>query len=275
MSDANKEDAAAAKAKRDRSPAFPFIPLKIAIARLVAFEQMFGRHPTPAKLSGKAWGYKGWTSQSQQTLAALKSFGLIEYKGSGEALEASITDEGRTYLRAQQDSIKKEALKRCALKPKNVALFYNLWGSDRPPDPVCLDHLVLKSGFTEAAAKSFLRVYDETIDYAGLADSDTLHASEIYDEDENVIEAELVVQEPTAGPQGRGAKATAWNYNVGIPDNAREVKFPLTEGDARFIVPESLSKHSVEDLSDFLEVFLKKLRREAGISAKRTEDGSA
>ena len=109
------------KAKRDRSPAFPFIGLKSAIDRLVAFEAYFKRHPAPAKQVGVAWKMKGWTSQAQQTLAALKYFGLLEYQGSGANLTAAISDDGRTYLRAQQDSVKKAVLKRLALKPKNIS----------------------------------------------------------------------------------------------------------------------------------------------------------
>lgn len=168
-----------AKAKRERSPSFPFIPLPAAIKRLGEFEDYFKRHPAPAKHSGKAWGMKGWTSQAQQTLAALKSFGLLEYKGSGDSLEASISEDARTYLRAQQDSIKQEVLKRFALKPKNIAKSFSLWGGDRPPDEVCLDQLVLKQGFTDSAAKLFLQVYDSTIAYAKLSDSDKVEAVDV------------------------------------------------------------------------------------------------
>ncbi|WP_315807313.1 MULTISPECIES: hypothetical protein [unclassified Bradyrhizobium] len=170
MTDTDK--GGAPKAKRDRSPAFPFIPLQVAIKRLTAFEDYFKRHPAPAKQVGLAWGMKGYTSQAQQTMAALKYFGLVEYQGSGDNLTAAISDDARTYLRAQQDSIKKEVLKRLATKPKNIAKYFALWGADRPPDPVCLDQLILKDTFTEPAAKTFLSVYDDTIAFAGLHDSD-------------------------------------------------------------------------------------------------------
>lgn len=175
-----------AKPKRERSPSFPFIPLAGALKRLSEFEEYFKRHPAPAKHSGKAWGMKGWTSQAQQTLAALKSFGLIEYKGSGDNLEASVSEEGRTYLRAQQDSVKQEVLKRVALQPKNIAKYFALWGADRPPAEVCLDQLVLKGGFTESAAKLFLSVYDNTIAFAKLADSDKVSSSPEEGEEEEV-----------------------------------------------------------------------------------------
>lgn len=161
-----------AKPKRERSPSFPFIPLQAVIKRLEEFDAYFKRHPAPAKHTGQAWGMKGWTSQAQQTLAALKSFGLLGYYGSGDTLTASITEDGRTYLRAQQDSVKRDVLKRIAVHPKEIAKYFATWGADRPPDAVCLDELVLKGGFTESAARLFLSVYDNTISYAGLSESD-------------------------------------------------------------------------------------------------------
>ncbi len=174
----------AAKVKRERSPSFPFIPLEAAIKRLQEFETKFGRHPSPAKHTGSAWGMKGWTSQAQQTLAALKAYGLVEYTGSADDLTASISDDGRTYLRAQQEIVKLSVLKRLALKPKVIARYFAEWGADRPPDPICLDRLVLKDGFNEAGARLFLSVYDSTIAFAGLSSSDTVADTDEEGEDE-------------------------------------------------------------------------------------------
>lgn len=160
--------------KRDRSPSFPFVPLSTAVQRLIAFEEYFKRHPAPAKNAGLAWGMKGDSSQAAQTLAALKAFGFVDYEGSGETLQASLTEEARTYLRAQQDSLRAQILRQAALKPKTIATYWHRWSADRPPDPVCLDELVLKASFTQAAAETFLRVYDQTIAFAKLDDSDTV-----------------------------------------------------------------------------------------------------
>lgn len=169
MSDA---PTASQKVKRDRSPSFPFISLKVAVNRLAAFEVYFKRYPAPAKKAGLAWGMKADSSQAAQTLAALKAFGFVEYTGSGNDLQASISESGRTLLRAQQESVKQEILKRAALQPKIIAKYWHVWNADRPQDPICLDDLVLKGAFTEPAAKLFLSVYDDTISFAGLSDSD-------------------------------------------------------------------------------------------------------
>ena len=162
----------------DRSPSFPFIPLQTAVDRLTAFEKHFGRHPTPTDKAGLAWGMKMKSSQADQTLSALRSFGLLAYEGSGTARQAVITEDGRTYLRAQQDSVKANILKQCALRPKMIRKFWTSWGSDRPHEAVALDELTLKNDFSDAGAETFLKVYDATIAYAGLTGSDTVKASE-------------------------------------------------------------------------------------------------
>lgn len=170
------------KKTKERSPSFPFIPLEDAIGRLKDFEVKFGRHPAPASKAGLAWGMKDGSSQAFQTLAALKAFGLLEYEGSAKDRKALISDTGRNYLRAQQDSIKKKILQEIALKPTQIAKFWGVWGRQRPPDPVCLDMLILENAFTEGAAQTFLKVYDQTLEFAELRDGE--HKEELQQSDE-------------------------------------------------------------------------------------------
>lgn len=180
------EPVTAPKAPKDRSPSYPFISLKTAIDRLVSFDATFGRHPSPASKVGLAWKMKEASSQAAQTLAALKSFGLVDYQGAASDRIASISDDGRTYLRAQQESVKEAVLKRLALKPKAMEKYWTDWGADRPPDPLCLDRLVLKDGFTQSAAETFLRVYDDTVAFAKLGKSDKPSGVISDDEDEDL-----------------------------------------------------------------------------------------
>ncbi len=161
------------KAKRDRSPGYPFIPLKTAIQRLTAFEEYFKRHPAPVGKAGLAWGMAPNGSQALQTVAALKAFGLLDSE-RGKDAQLTVSEDARTYLRAQQDNVKREVLKRAALKPKQIEVHWQAWGQDRPPDPICLDVLVLKEGFSQDGAIKFLKVYDETIAFVGLSEPDKL-----------------------------------------------------------------------------------------------------
>jgi hypothetical protein len=182
--------------KRDRSPAFPQVPLGEAVDRLVAFEKHFGRHPAPLDKAGAAWGIK----QFGDILASLRYFGFLEYVGAANARQVTITDEGRNLLRAQQESTKRESLRRAALRPKEIAKFWPSWGSDRPPDDVCLDELILRNGFSARGAPLFLASYDATIAFAGLTtpakiETDSAEAGDGYMEAE--VEANVTSRPPT------------------------------------------------------------------------------
>lgn len=160
------------KAKKDRSPSFPFIPLGTAVDRLIAFDAKFGRHPTPANKVGLAWGFKEGSSQADQTLAALRSFGLVIYKGIGPKREVSISEEGRTYLRAEQEVTKASIIKSAALRPRLIRKLWLDWREDRPIDPIALEKLKFDFKFSDSGAPAFLKIYDATVAYAKLSASD-------------------------------------------------------------------------------------------------------
>ncbi len=174
------------KKTRERSPSFPFIPIRVAVDRLIAFEQYFRRHPTPTNKAGLAWDMRKTSSQADQTLAAMRSYGFIGYEGTRASRVAKLTDEGRKFIRTQQDSVKKQILRQCALRPKIIRKYWATWGADRPHDAVALDQLY-DAGFSDVGAVKFLKIYDDTIAYAGLTDSDKI---DIENEDQSDVEDE-------------------------------------------------------------------------------------
>ena len=149
----------ARKIRKGRCPAYPLIPLEAAIERLTAFEAHFKRSAARPHKVGDAWGIKA-KAYADRTRAALRYFGLIEYQGSGKHRQVIISDEGRKYLRAQQEETKREVLRAAALRPKQIAKYWGEWGEDRPEDAACLDDLVFKNDFSEEGARKFLKVYD-------------------------------------------------------------------------------------------------------------------
>ena len=174
--------------QRDRSPSYPLIPLEAALDRLADFEAHFKRSPArPDKVQG-AWGIKA-KARVDRIAAALRYFGLLDYQGAGKNRQIVISEEGRKYLRAQQDEIKREVVKAAALRPKEIARYWDEWGEDRPADAACLDDLVLERKFSERGARQFLKVYDATITFAGLSSSDKIHhtddGDDSPDDDEN------------------------------------------------------------------------------------------
>ena len=251
----DSENTQLAGIKKDRSPAFPFISLRIAVERLAAFEATFGRHPAPADKVGLAWKMKDKSSQAFQTLAALKSYGLVEYQGSGPERKAFLTSDGRNYLRAQQEPVKAEILQRCATRPKAINMYWSMWGADRPPDPVCLDVLVIQGGYTPSAAATFLRVYDDTVKFAGLAQTDSVEPSAAPE----VGESEA--SETQARPGSPSAEGNAISRMDQTPIGTRRDTFSLDEGLVVLQWPEKLSAASYEDFESWIGIVLRKIKR--------------
>lgn len=242
------------KASKDRSPSFPFIPLKTAVERLEAFEKKFGRHPTPFAKVGLAWGLKEKSSQADQTLAALRSFGLVRYEGMGKERQVLLTEEGRTYIRAQQDSVKRQILKQSALRPKIIRKFWTTWGPDRPTDEVALDQLTLKNSFTDAGAKTFLSVYDATISYAGLSASDKFEGAE--EDVEEELEEGTNVESPYKPDDSKGFADKQQKKKAHLMAGERELTTGLLSKDANFrlIVSGNVGVKEIERLIQKLEL---------------------
>jgi hypothetical protein len=205
------------KRPRDRSPSFPFIPLQSALERLVTFEKYFGRHAAPAAKAGLAWGLKEKSSQADQIAAALRSFGLVQYRRNGTEREVILTEEARTFLRAQQESVKKQVIKQSALRPKIIRQFWATWGADRPPEAVCLDELTMKNGFSDVGAKAFLTVYDATIAFAGLSASDKIGLTDDANEEED---------EESDPPPPPSFQAKVGDYVQWISNGVEQFKLP-------------------------------------------------
>lgn len=160
------------KPKKERSPSYPFIPLKKAVERL---EALYANHKSQAaRLVAVAptWGYGSKSSGLLQTVAALKQFGLIEDLGSGEDRKVQITDLGRRIIADTRPGARERALKEAAGLPKVIAEYLPQWVPERPSDAHCISELHLDRGFTADAARTFLRIFDETVAYAELAGGD-------------------------------------------------------------------------------------------------------
>ena len=69
--------------KKDRSPNFPFISLENAIARARAFYDEERKGAAPVTRAAIHWKYSPNSSGLIQTVAALKSYGLMSDEGSG------------------------------------------------------------------------------------------------------------------------------------------------------------------------------------------------
>jgi hypothetical protein len=259
-------DAISEKPARERSPSFPFISLKAAVERLTEYEAKFGRTDPTADRVYLAWGMSGDTSQSQQTLAALKAFGLVDYRGAGAKRFVTISHEGRTYLRAQQEQVRKDVLKRVALKPKWIGHFFGIWGTDKVPDELRLDTLVLEHRFNQNAGPKFLKVYDETISFAELSSFDKMIGVEgAVTDTEEIEEIEVPASPKAPEPKGGGS-----NKGLHLMQGEREItKGLLSKGASfRLIVSGHIGAKEIELLIKKLEIdkeILAEIEPEGGI----------
>jgi hypothetical protein len=188
------------KARKERSPSFPFISLKKAVERLREMADAHRRNQARMVTVGVTWGYAAKSSGLLQTVAALKAFGLIDDIGGGPDRKIQVSDLGWRILHDARPGALETAIREAALKPRLIAEYVAQWVPARPSDAHCLSELQLDRGFNDVAAKLFLKVFDETISYANLKNGDNL--SPVFDKEENAVES--AVEGP--GPASAGVR---------------------------------------------------------------------
>jgi hypothetical protein len=240
--------------QRDRSPAFPVIALEPALGKMAEFEAHFKRTAARPEKVGEAWGIKT-KAYADRIAAALRYFGLLEYQGSGKDRNVVVSDTSRKYLRAHQEELKREIIKAAALRPKQIAKHWSDWGKDRPADPACLD-LLMGEGFSDGGARDFLKVYDATITYAKLSDSDKAPADGQQDDDEPeaAVTPEIRHAPPKSPPPPQVAKLGHQN-----------AAFPLPEGDVSLSFPAEMSVASAKMMASFVKLLLEQAERQATV----------
>lgn len=182
--------------KRDRSPNFPAIGLGRALERAEQLLTTARRYEVRLADAATAWGLGSKSSATLQTAAALIAYGLAEDSGSGEARKLKVSDLAWRILEDRRPGAREQGLVEAAMKPKLIAEFVARWlDHGRPADPIATSELKFDRGFTEEAAARFIRVYDETIQFLGDADSDRLSDKKT---DTETVESDKPPRSPAA-----------------------------------------------------------------------------
>lgn len=155
--------------KKERSPSFPFISLRKAVERARAMHDRYKRESARVIVVGSVWGLGAKSSGMQQTVAALKQYGLLDDSGSKEERKVTLTPLALRILIDTRPGQREDGLREAAMKPR---LFneYQRWAAHRPPDDHVMSELRFDRGFTEEAAKTFIRVFFDTMEFAGVGD---------------------------------------------------------------------------------------------------------
>src|ERR1051326_6083777 len=106
-----------AKLPITRSPNYPFIDLGKAVERAAAFFQRNGRHSAAMESIAAFWGYGTKSSGLRLTMAAVRSFGLLEPNGADQfKLSALALDIVAYYPIGSPERDK--VIKQAAIRPK-------------------------------------------------------------------------------------------------------------------------------------------------------------
>jgi len=246
--------------QRDRSPAFPVVSLETAIGKLTEFEVHFKRTAARPEKVGDAWSIKT-KAYVDRISAALRYFGLLEYQGAGKDRSIVVSEEGRKYLRAHQEETKQQVIKAAALRPKQIAKFWDEWGADRPADAACMDDLIQNHGFSDSGARDFLKVYDATVTYAKLSDSDKIAPNLEHDEADGEpmqpVQDFSPIGQPKPRPGGRSVHDNPEGFPpIAVREHERELTTGLLAKDASFrlLVTGNVGVKEIERLIKKLEL---------------------
>lgn len=179
MSDASDENQHSVP--KERSPAYPYISLDLAVERTRTIYGQIRDHAQPREVVARAYGKPVTSSATVQTFATLLQYGLLENVAgpTGRRMRVSPLAQAILNPHAPPEKIQ-QGLKKAALNP---AIFAELWtrfgDTAGLNDSVPLYYLTSERGhdhdgavFTDKAASEVLRVYRATLSHAGISGSD-------------------------------------------------------------------------------------------------------
>ncbi|SFU12849.1 hypothetical protein [Mesorhizobium sp. YR577] len=165
---------------KERSPAFPYISLDLALERARVIFAQIRDHAQPREVVAKAYGKPVTSSATIQTFATLLQYGLLENVAAptGRRMRISSLAQGILNPHAPDEKVK-QALRKAALNPPIFAELWEHFGDTSGlNDSLPLYHLTSERGhdrdgavFTDRAASEVLRVYRATLSYAGITGS--------------------------------------------------------------------------------------------------------
>jgi hypothetical protein len=275
MSDVEQNGKAGKRNNIHRSPSYPAIDLKSAIDRAQVFYMHEKRSESSVSVAAQHWGYSIASSGGKQVLAALIAYGLMEDKGSADQRRVKLTDLAlRILLDEREDSSERdEALRRAALMPKIHAELFAKWPNELPSNPNLRHYLLIEKKFNENAVDDFIKELRITADFAKLYTQYDVMAgttsSEVVDPPINNVQEPDKIDIPS---MGTSTSQLLTSNNVQHPVAATgqiwQDTFTLDEGLVLLQCPAQLSKDSYEDLKDWLELQLRKIRRRVQASTR-------
>ena len=182
---------------KDRGPNFPFISLEKSIERAQEFHEQEKRGSAPPSRAARHWHYSINSSGLSQTMAALKSYGLLTDNGIGDERKIQLTELAlRILLDKRPDSQERgQFLRQAALTPPVVQTIYKQWPDGLPPSEATINHfLTLELGFNANTAEKATKILINNESFTMLHGSDTIS---------DVISAGEEIMQPSGAEKSR------------------------------------------------------------------------
>jgi hypothetical protein len=256
------------KPSRIRSPSYPSIDLKAAVDRAEELYQFAKRSPVLVSAVLPKWGYNSKSANGMKTVAALKSYGLIEDSGKLDMRKIQLTDRAYRIIHSQKDSPDRiKAIQAAARNPEIYKYCWEEFGGPKhmPHDDALREHLILEKKFNATAVSGFLADYKETVGYAKLEDIDiiSIDHSDLGGHEEGVEVTETQANNGNT-PTSSGVNGTTPPLQIGMKQDT----FTLDEGQIVVQWPAKLAPESFEDFTDWLELLHRKIGRSVDAEKK-------
>lgn len=153
-----------------RSPSYPGIDLELAVRRAGKLWKHEHHYPAAVETILGHWGYGAKSGGGFAAVAALKSFGLLEYEGSGADRKGWLSTLAQDILTAEDEEARRSFIRKAALEPPVHAMLWERFKSRLPSDTSLELFLTRERNFTPSGASELVSEWKRTMAYAGLTD---------------------------------------------------------------------------------------------------------
>jgi hypothetical protein len=164
------------KHSRIRSPNYPMIGLRKAMERTAQLNDKYKRASVPVHLVQELWGYKPYSSSGNQSVAAVKAYGLVDVEGDGKTRKVRMSDAGYRILAKSPDHA--DLLKKAAVSPSIYQELWNKYDTEDFPDDGLIRHYLVWERqdvkFNQDAVDSFIDNFRDSLRYANLLPGGTI-----------------------------------------------------------------------------------------------------
>ena len=234
---------------KERSPRFPFVPLRAALTQLAKLHAAAAGDGITRPEAIRALGFEKPNGRAHRLFAALRGYGLIDALEKGVF---AVTPLGKRLLKDPQSRANGPWLAAAREAVLTPPMFRKLWRRARDLDRDQLVEALLQRDFTEQGAEKAAEVFTRNRQIAGLDDMP------------DGLEPPVPVRQRVAAKRGRGAERPGQtglldrehpNRPLGPPRDA--VILPL--GNKRAVIPTGISQADYDLLLETLSLWKAKI----------------